>query len=308
MTEISLEDRYMIRLGIDLGYGYVKVYPREEKFRSSVYPHTERYGIERKRGIVVVDGEVFEVGKARSVELRSKSFQGSPEWKALLYWALRNEELPVKVVIGLPVSLSMREVREGLENRLRGLHTAVIDGEKKEVVIKDVKVVPQGLGVLYDYFIENGRLMEERTGESVVVVDIGFYTTDVLVYRHGEILEDRCTSYEIGVGWLYERVREELKAKYSYPSISLKEVEEYFKRGYFPYEGQRIRVDREERIEEFRDRLIKELRAHEEDFKLADTILWAGGGSLLIGVSAVEKPEFANARGFFKFATVLWGD
>lgn len=298
----------MTKVGIDLGYGYVKVYPREEKFRSGVYPHTRRYGIEEKKGIVVVDGEAFEVGRARSVELRTKSFQGSPEWRALLYWALRNEELPIKVVLGLPISLSMREVREGLEEQLRGIHTAVIDGEKKEIVIKDVRVVPQGLGVLYDYFIENGKLVEERTKENVVVIDIGFYTTDVLVYRHGEVLEDRSTSYEIGVGWLYERVREELKAKYSYPSISLKEVEEYFSRGYFPYEGRKIRIDREEKIEELKSRLIKELRAHEEDLKLADTILWAGGGSLLLGVPALEKPEFANARGFFKFATVLWGD
>ena len=298
----------MTKVGIDLGYGYVKVYPREERFRSSVYPHTSRYGIEEKKGVVIVDGEVFEVGRARSVELRSKGFQGSPEWRALLYWALRNEVLPVKAVIGLPISLSMKEVREGLENQLRGVHTAVIDGEKKELLIKEVKVVPQGMGVLYDYFIEDGRLIEERTKENIVVIDIGFYTTDVLVYRHGEILEDRCTSYEIGAGWLYEKIREELKAKYSYPSISLKEVEEYFQRGYFPYEGQKIPVNREEKVEELKERLIKELRAHEEDLKLADTILWAGGGSLLLGVPAVERPEFANARGFFKFASILWGD
>ena len=298
----------MTKVGIDLGYGYVKAYPREERFRSSVYPHTSRYGIEEKKGIVVVDGEAFEVGRARSVELRSKSFQGSPEWRALLYWALRNETLPVKAVIGLPISLSMKEVREGLENQLRGVHMAVIDGEKKELLIKDVKVVPQGMGVLYDYFIEDGRLIEERTKENIVVIDIGFYTTDVLVYRHGEVLEDRCTSYEIGAGWLYERIREELKTKYSYPSISLKEVEEYFQRGYFPYEGQKIPVNREEKVEELKARLIKELRAHEEDLKLADTILWAGGGSLLLEVPAVDKPEFANARGFFKLAIILWGD
>ncbi len=296
-----------MRIGIDVGYGYVKVYPREEKFRSSVYPHSERYGIEERKGIVIVDGEAFEVGKARSVELRSKSFQGSPEWRALLYWALRNETLPVKTVIGLPVSLSMKSVREGLENQLRGVHTAVIDGERKELLISEVKVVPQGMGVLYDYFIENGRLVEERTKENIVVIDIGFYTTDVLVYRHGEVLEDRCTSYEIGAGWLYERIREELKTRYSYPSISLKEVEEYFRRGYFPCEGKKITVNREEKVRELRDRLIKELRAHEEDLKLADTILWAGGGSILLGISSVEKPEFANARGFFKFANILWG-
>ena len=147
MTKISLEDRQaMTKVGIDLGYGYVKVYPREEKFRSSVYPHISRYRIEEKRGVVEVEGEVFEVGRARSVELRSKSFQGSPEWRALLYWALRDETLPVKAVIGLPISLSMKETREKLENQLKGIHTAVIDGEEKEIFIKEVKVVPQGMG------------------------------------------------------------------------------------------------------------------------------------------------------------------
>lgn len=298
----------MTKMGIDVGYGYVKTYPGQRRFRSSVFPHTERYGIEERRGIVTVDGETFEIGRARSIELRSKNFQGSPEWRALLYFALKNEKLPIKAVIGLPISLSMKEVRENLEKQLRGIHSVLIDGERREIIIKEAKVVPQGMGVLYDYFIEKGRLIEERTRENIVVIDIGFYTTDVLVYRHGEILEDRCTSYEIGVGWLYEKIREEIKTEYSYPSISLREVEEYFHRGYFPYQGQKIPVKRKERIEELRTRLIKELRAHEEDLKLADTILWAGGGSLLIGVPSVESPEFANARGFFKFAGILWGD
>jgi len=49
------------------------------------------------------------------------------------------------------------------------------------------------------------------------------------------------------------------------------------------------------------------LRSHEEDLKLSDTILWAGGGSLLLGVPHVQEPEFANARGFFKFATLMGG-
>ncbi|HIC97066.1 MAG TPA: ParM/StbA family protein [Aquificaceae bacterium] len=297
----------MTKVGIDLGYGYVKVYPRKEKFRASVYPYASRYELEEKRGVVVVDGEAFEVGKARSVELRSKGFHNSPEWKALLYWALRKEEVPVKIVLGLPMSMATREIRERLEKELRGVHTAVIDGEKRELLIKEVKVVPQGIGVLYDYFIEGG-LLRERTEENVVVIDVGFYTTDVIVYRHGEILEDRCTSYEIGVGWMMEMIREELKNKYSYPSISVKEAEEYFRRGYFPYEGRKIPVNREEKVQELKDRLIKELRAHEEDLKLADRVLWAGGGSLLLGVDTVSDPEFANARGFFKFASIYFGD
>lgn len=298
----------MVRLGIDLGYGYTKVYPSKEKFRSSVFPYTSRYGFEDKKGVVEVDGEVFEVGRARSIELRTKKFQGSPEWRALLYWALRNVRVPSKVVLGLPISLASKEVRKEVERSLIGIHRCVIDGEEREIEIKDARVVPQGLGVLYDYFIEDGRLIKERTEESIVVIDIGFYTTDVLVYRHGEILEDRCTSYEIGVGWMLENLREELKAKYSYPSISLREVEEFFTRGYFPYEGRRIEIDKERWIKEFKEKLIKELRAHEEDLKLADKILWAGGGTILLGIQGVSEPEFANARGFFKFASILWGD
>ena len=297
----------MVKVGIDLGYGYVKVYPRKHKFRTSVYPYTQKYQIEERKGIVVIEGEAFEVGRARSVELRTKRFQGSPEWMALLLWSLRDVSLPVQMVIGLPVSLSTKDVREGLENQLRGVHVGMVDGQKKELKISDVKVVPQGMGVLYDYFIEDGRLIKERTLENIAVIDVGFYTTDVFIYRHGEILEDRCTSYEIGVGWLYEKVREELKVNYSYPSISLREVEEFFSRGYFPYEGKKIAINREEKIAEWKKRLIKELRAHEEDLKLSDTVLWAGGGSLLLGVSHVEDPEFANARGFYKFATITFG-
>ncbi len=298
----------MRRLGVDLGYGWVKVYPKKEKFRTSVYPYSSRLGIEDRKGIVMVDGEVFEVGRARSVELRTKGFHNSPEWKALLFWALREHtDTPLDLVMGLPVSGATKEVREGLERELKGEHIAIIDGERKRVVIRNIKVIPQGMGVLYDYFIESGSLMKERTEESVVVIDVGFYTTDVFVYRHGEVLEDRCSSYELGAGWLFEQIREELKTKYSYPSISLKEVEEFYRRGYFPYEGKKIPVEKGKYEELFRNRLIKELRAHEEDIKLADTILWAGGGSLLLGVPAVEEPEFANARGYFKLAGMIYG-
>ena len=183
----------------------------------------------------------------------------------------------------------------------------VWEGRRKRIVIKNIKVIPQGMGVLYDYFIENGSLVKERTEESIVVIDVGFYTTDVIVYRHGEVLEDRCSSYELGAGWLFEQIREELKTKYSYPSISLKEVEEFYRRGYFPYEGKKIPVEKGKYEELFRNRLIKELRAHEEDIKLADKILWAGGGSLLLGGPTTEEPEFANARGYFKLAKIIFG-
>jgi len=300
----------MIRVGLDIGYGYTKVYPRKERFKSSVYPYSSRLGLKEKKGIVVVDGEAFEVGKARSVELRTKSFHSSPEWKALLLYALRDASVPVKLVLGLPVSLATREVREKIESSLKGEHTAVIDGRKRSIVVSEAKVFPQGLGVLYDYFIENGRLIEDRTRENITVIDIGFYTTDVFVYRHGEILEDRCSSYEIGVGWLLEQIREELKSKYSYPSVSLKEVEEFWTRGFAPYEGQKIAIDRERFLGEFKSRLVRELRAHEEDLKLADTILWAGGGAYLIAdhrVKPVPEPELANARGFYKYSSIVFG-
>ncbi len=297
----------MVRVGLDIGYGYTKVYPRKEKFKSSVYPYSSRLGLGEKKGIVVVDGEAFEVGKARSVELRTKSFHSSPEWRALLLYALKEAGAPVKLVLGLPVSLATKEVREGIENSLKGEHGAIIDGERRSIVISEAKVFPQGLGVLYDYFIEEGRLIEERTKENIIVVDIGFYTTDIFVYRYGEILEDRCSSYEVGVGWLFEQVREELKSKYSYPSVSLKEIEEFWTRGYAPYDGKKIAIDRERFLEEFKSRLIRELRAHEEDFKLADKVLWAGGGSYLLGVETVPQPEFANARGFYKYSSVVFG-
>jgi len=223
----------MAKLGVDLGYGYTKVYPDKEKFRSSVYPYTSRYGFEEKKGIVEVDGEGFEVGRARSIELRTKRFQGSPEWRALLHYALRSVQLPAKLVLGFPISLSSKETRKEIERSLVGAHRCVIDGEERDIEIS-------------------------------VVIDVGFFTIDVLVYRHGEILEDRCSSYEIGVGWMLEALREELKVKYSYPSISLKETEEFFMRGYFPYEGKRIEIDKERWVKEFKANLLKELRAYEE--------------------------------------------
>lgn len=307
----------MVNVGMDIGYGEVKVVKGsgERRYSSAVVPYEESYGFDFPAGgeVMEVGGRRYLVGTGRSVDTRTRDYHRTAEWKVLFLYGLK-DDVAVNVVLGLPVSYAKREERKELEEAIKGEHVFRIGGREKKVHVSDAKVIAQGMGVLLDYFIEDTNVIEERKGETVIVFDVGFYTTDVFLYREGAIEEGRSRSVEVGVSHLFEEVLKWLTVEKNYPSVSVKEVERFFRRGWVSVKGERVELPREEFISSWSEKLKDVLRFYERELYTYDTLIVAGGGAYFLGeeffgrkVIVPDKPEFANARGYYKYAKLRWG-
>ena len=302
-------------VGLDIGYGEVKVWSEDffEKFPSAVYPFEDRYGFLEVQGEVLeYQGRKFLLSRGR--ELRSRNYHKTMEWLALFLKSLTRTKGWAKVVMGLPVSWATKEERRILQERIKGSFSFSLGKSKRYVEVLDAKVLAQGLGVLLDYFIEDGKVVEERKEENIIIFDVGFYTTDVFVYKDGGMDEERIQSIEIGISNLLENLLTFLKTSYSYPSVPLKEVEKYFRRGKVRIKGEEVQIDKERFLKEFKEKLSDLLKFYEKELITFDTVILAGGGAYYVGedffsrkVFIPERPEFSNARGYYKYGKMIWG-
>lgn len=307
----------MIRIGLDIGYGQVKVYGRNFSavFPSTIYPlRDEDYMGERKNIIeVVIEGrrEKFLVGAGgKSVDLRRPDFHTSLYARILVLRALREVPAPkaegVIVATGLPANYSSPERRKELERFLLSIRNGLR--------IEKVKVIPQGVGAVLDYLITtlpDGKLVvdKKRKEEKIVVVDVGYYTTDVVVYAN-ENIEERLT-VETGVSHFLSALRSELQRELRIPisSLSLHETEKIAREGKVKAGGKV--EDVKEMVESVKRRwsvqISDALVSVLPSLSTADTILAVGGGAYHLDEASAgvhftipPKPELANARGFWK--------
>jgi len=176
-----------------------------------------------------------------------------------------------------------------------------------------VRVIPQGLGSLFDILFDdwgraqNAQLLSQRIG----IIDIGFYTTDFLTIDGLEIIEKQTIGYDNGVSTAYELIAKDIEKFYNLKT-SILNIEIATSIGH-------IRVFGEDKdISEITSRrlleLATEIKAQAKTLwgnaaDLDEIILTGGGANTLkkyLGIYkhaiVAEDPQFANARGYYKYA------
>jgi plasmid segregation protein ParM len=212
---------------LDVGYGETKLTwsersgaQPEHAFPSIAVPTNIDLGagaLQSRQTIkVTVDGVGYEVGRGAelaqagpAVPVLHDGYIDTAEFRALVLAALQlmgagNIDL---LVTGLPVT-HFTAKREALAAKLEGRH-AVASGS---IQVKRAAVLPQPLGG----FIElTARYPEAQLSKkTVLVIDIGQYTTDWVVTTRMQAVSGRSGSVPIGVARIIERLREGLLAEY----------------------------------------------------------------------------------------------
>ena len=115
---------------------------------------------------------------------------------------LLNAEEGDTIAVGLPISY-YRAQRQELQRRLLAVNefVSVDDRQIKRISFAEVKVYPQGLGVLFSQELRDGL---------IGVLDIGYLTTDYLLFyvQQGwpSPIIEACGSVEIGVSQAHQRL------------------------------------------------------------------------------------------------------
>ena len=311
-------------IGIDVGYGHTKVVTDTTGgmivpvlFPSAVGTFecgTVIDGLKApEKDVVSFDGQRFLVGASaikhsgRLLESREKNWIGSPAYKALFLNALRLTEcnsIHLVIVTGLPVGFYGTD-----KDKLAHLVREIAQGYCVDLT---VRVIPQPLGSFFDRLLdESGKVKDNSlvTGR-IGVVDIGYYTTDLLMVSDLEFVERQADSCENGVSTALELIAKDIEQIHGMrPDIHA--TEQAIKQGWIKVFGER------KGIFQIADRRLGEI-AREIEAKVhivwkagsdIDQVLLTGGGAALLkGHLNLYKhavvtvgAQVANARGYFKF-------
>lgn len=210
-------------IAIDIGYSSVKglnsagqrvyfpsvIAPASENLLNGALPGGIEHHVKDSQGREYWVGEAaLQSSCAVSTLSREKPAEIHDLLVATAAYLLHAEEGDT-IAVGLPISY-YRSQRQELQRRILAANEfiSVDSGEIKRISFADVKVYPQGLGVLFSQELRDGL---------IGVIDIGYLTTDYLLFyvQQGwpSPIIEACGSVEIGVSLIYQRLASVFHAK-----------------------------------------------------------------------------------------------
>ncbi|HHT7143482.1 TPA: plasmid segregation protein ParM [Bacillus cereus] len=236
---------------------------------------------------------------------------------ALADLALKSKVQPtdeVIVITGVPSNEIGTEAANNLKEVFEGLHTVKIEGKTVKVNVEEVIILPQPIGtVMGQYLDTEGFVADERYEDiRVGVIDIGTGTTD-LDSITGLRRENEFKSVEAGMKDVYQEIADYINSQNSNAKVEYYHVEPFFESGQYKLSERHI-IDFEEvkpkAVFQVSEKIKQGIKNAWKTFDRFDEIIITGGGAELFanaiedlvgGVKVAEKPQQANAEGFFKY-------
>ncbi len=319
-------------IGFDGGFKDTKIIGNNKivKFPGYAIPtHESNFSLNgHDRIIIEVDGQQFTCGNeavrmGSTENLRTSKWISTPEYKALFLAAISElttaSRINVQMVTGLPLA-DYQADRDALGDILTREHKFKRAGRNTQVVhVQEVRVIPQAWGCLLGELLDDkGRYAHpELAKQRTAIIDCGGLTVNYLAVSGLSDLPQASESTERGAWAVVEAVRDYLKVHHNelYKTTPMHELmtciidREIFDAG--------ERVDLEPVVAPILDSIGNEIlnqakRNWGERAVQFRTILVCGGGAYLFGqrimagfersgVVIVQEPEYANARGYYRF-------
>ena len=267
-------------------------------FKSNISRDFESYPDAFKH--IKIDGEYtyFEKGPFSMEYIKTKK-----DYTAQLMYSIAslNEEVD-EIKTNLTLLLPISEIQEknkyidGIKGKTFDCSVKLKTKRSKKIIIEDVMVLPEGYVI---YF----KLGEKYKTSSIVIIDIGGRTTNLVAMVNGEpkVLK----TLKIGVLDFYAKIRE-LHADKEY---NLEDIERLIK--------ERKIVITDKQIAQFANDILNQIKQH---IKLEhyEHVLFAGGGALIIeklilsilpdNCEIVDEPLESNMEGAMEASKLAWNE
>ncbi|MBZ4655264.1 MAG: hypothetical protein JG781_2623, partial [Peptococcaceae bacterium] len=319
------------QIGIDLGYGYVKVTDGQKEY---IFPSTVGLGTELKFNslllnfkkptdnlVITVDSKKYFVGDLaiRQSQIVTRSLGRNRvediSAKVLLLAGLalfaENGEQKFNVVTGLPVDY-YQLYKDDWALLMQGTHAVKFGSGSEErpkiITIDRIQMIPQPFGTLYDRKLDSeGTLLEnELAGLKVGIVDIGYKTSDLALADDLEFVSRQSISSEIAMSTAYNLIAQKIQDKFKLEKEPY-ELDKIIETGVVRVAGvpHDISEFKKEAFTLLADKIATEVNSI-WDKREIDVILLTGGGGKAISEYFLPKfpqavlvngPQFANVRG-----------
>ncbi|MTH95714.1 ParM/StbA family protein [Roseibium sp. RKSG952] len=333
MSDIKTPDAPLLKVAIDDGYAQTKLYGIDEDgnvvthvMRSSVRPG--RYGLGAisgtgNVGLYETDDGSFTV----SDEIESENTQFDGFHLSAMNRVLVNHALvvagfggkEVDIITGLPVAdFFIRGLKdeEKIEKKKANLKKPVkLDSDDGLVAdIKNVDIGCQAVAAWVDFALNDDLELRDGVDGAVAIVDIGGRTTDIATVVNGQSIDHaRSGTANIGVLDVYKGVESAIGIKYKMrDEFPIATIDKAVRTGKIHIWGKEEDVADlvSDVIKEYESKISREVERQIASGATMNAVVFVGGGSALFHDIAgtfpnghlPEDPEFANARGLFKYA------
>lgn len=325
-----------MNIGTDLGFYWVKALTkgRQAHFPSfATRPAESLFSLNGHNTIVIespctgrllVGKEAVKKGKGARKE--TAGWIESEEWLALFYGALSElteaTQATVNLVTGLPLADFARD-KAILRERLLGVHQFVREGRRGQTLrVESVRIVPQAWGAVLALLLDaKGRIVHPELAKSkVAVLDIGGHTVNYLSVDGLSDIPSETKGTERGAWNVVRAVRDYLDA--THPGLSRMQDHQIMQA---VIAGETFDAGRRVDLAPVVGSILADIGK-----EIVDTasqywgpgaatfrqVIVCGGGAYLWGdhikrafrhAIVLEHPEFANARGFYRFAAHIGG-
>jgi plasmid segregation protein ParM len=221
----------------------------------------------------------------------------------------------VKIATGLQVSAYFKSDERNedmikLKQESLMKEVKALDGGACAEIAEHV-VLPEAVASWFDYAFDEKGSQIEMEGPAGVV-DIGGKTTDCVTILEGHQIDHaRAGTGEVGVMDIYESIGSKLRAQFGDGLISRKVFDQAVRTGTVKRFGkpQNIKPIVQAAIDEVSERVLTEAKRHFGNGSHLDVILFVGGGAAFMNkltsyfpnAKVMPEPEFANARGMYKY-------
>lgn len=315
-------------VAVDPGYGNTKVVTLKHRltFPSRVGPASEpTYKLSNRQDLpgetVTIAGRSYFVGQKTEL-CDNVWFSLTRDWvKSPIYAALITSALiratpslqpsaEVFVITGLPVHyMPDKEIaKQQIMSAANSLH----------IDVTGVKVIPQPFGSFYDYLLDDsGKPSKAGKIRLIGVIDVGHNTSDYILVRDlKNYIEQKAGTISLGMTDVIDGVRRDIMQRFELDNITGAQVEECIRGKSIRIRGEIKNISEEikKHAHDIAQSILGEIRSRWSREDEIDLVLLSGGGSLLLknylqnithNVQLLDKPQLANARGYFKLASLL---
>ncbi|MNV04255.1 hypothetical protein D3C71_945460 [compost metagenome] len=342
----------IILAGIDLGYGQIKVLARGEKkkFLSAVGSPVSSFGrtvaaVTEQEVLnslaITIDGQTFYTGRNAIINTRNGRLtlrQGKADdihnkvkflTALALYTEMYQAEAEFDIVTGLPV-LEFKNEADALTNMILNngkpfvfdMHYGNITVQKR-ISIGNAKIVSQGEGAFYDFVLDNnGDIIPTRAEivqGTVMVVDVGYRTTDIVTMENGRYVEPLSDQFNKGVNTIHQEILRLIMEEFGIKK-ELRDLDEIVRKRSFMHNTKTYDIDHivVKAAIPFTEDIIENLHTISNDqLGAVNHIIFTGGGAEIIypfverllknvvESSLMEDAEFCNATGYHKYGLLL---
>jgi plasmid segregation protein ParM len=333
----------MKTVGVDIGYGFLKVYDGEKFYIvPSVIGEAVKMAFEMQKEMGMKPSNKINLSKLAEVEVDGNSYsvgefailQSENSYRPISLDRATDGFLKVFFLLGL--ACSMGDLTEedfhlvtGLPvkdfvlhknfyvKEFTGTHEITINGVKRTINIQKVTVIPQPYGTFCDgLFEENGNVNEDFASQHVGIIDIGFKTSDFIQIKDYVYLEKYSSTSVNGMSYIYGEVKDYLHTNYSITKEDF-ELEEIIRKGGIKYNG--TMIDLSEILVKSKTNLCKKISAEIKNkwpnFPELETIIISGGGGAMLfdyfydilseNIVLTTEPQIANVRGYYNWGVYL---